>query len=74
MAKDVRKFVQSFNMSRKYANEQANVDELIDGGIVDDDKLVCSGRRKSRSDWSDYLDPVEDRSHSGRENEVELGH
>ncbi|XP_008456719.2 uncharacterized protein LOC103496578 [Cucumis melo] len=72
MAKDVRKFVQSFNMSRKYANEQANVDDLIHGGIVDDDKLDCSGRRKRRNDWSEYLDPEEDRSHSGRENEGEL--
>ncbi|XP_038885326.1 MRN complex-interacting protein [Benincasa hispida] len=72
MAKDVRKFVQNFNMSRKYADEQAKADELLDGGIVDEDKLDCSARRKRRNDWSEYLDPEEDRSHNGRENEGEL--
>lgn len=74
MAKDVRKFVQSFNMSRKYADEQTKVDEPLDGGTVDDDQLECSARRERRSDWSEYLDLEEDRIQSGKENERELGH
>lgn len=75
MAKDVRKFVQSFNMSRKYADEQKQVEEivLVDGVIVDDGQLACS-TRKRRSDWSAYLDLEEDRSQSGRGNEPEIGH
>ncbi|XP_022133808.1 uncharacterized protein LOC111006279 [Momordica charantia] len=74
MAKDVRKFVQSFNMSRKYADEQKQVEEivLVDGVIVDDGQLACS-TRKRRSDWSAYLDLEEDRSQSGRGNEPEIG-
>ncbi|XP_022992686.1 MRN complex-interacting protein isoform X2 [Cucurbita maxima] len=73
MAKDVRKFVQSFNMSRKYADEQTKVDEIFDEEIVDEDQLDFNEKRKRRSDWSEYLDLEEDRSQTGRENERELG-
>ncbi|XP_022939429.1 MRN complex-interacting protein isoform X1 [Cucurbita moschata] len=73
MAKDVRKFVQSFNMSRKYADEQTKVDEILDEEIVDEDQLDFNAKRKRRSDWSEYLDLEEDRSQTGRENERELG-
>lgn len=74
MAKDVRKFVQSFNMSRKCTDEQTKADELLAGGVVDEDQLAYSPKRKRRSDWSEYLDLEEDRSQSGRGNDPETGH
>ncbi|KFK41597.1 hypothetical protein AALP_AA2G149200 [Arabis alpina] len=56
-AKELRFFVQEFNMARKVADEkeQSIVDSFsevdFDGGIDED---VCG--KKKRSDWSEYLD------------------
>ncbi|KAJ0241099.1 Uncharacterized protein HA466_0215590 [Hirschfeldia incana] len=54
-AKDLRLFVQSFNMSRKVADEenQAVADSFPE---VEDDEEVEEIRGKKRSDWSEYLD------------------
>ncbi|KAL6316678.1 hypothetical protein AAG906_019592 [Vitis piasezkii] len=59
MAKDVRKFVQSFNMSRKSIDEEENLTVMVaDGEEVGGS---CSGNgKKRRSDWSEYLDPEEE--------------
>lgn len=57
MAKDLRLFVQSFNMSRKIADENqppvsvTEVDEG-DGGH----RMVLGDERKRRSDWTEYLE------------------
>ncbi|CAA7052361.1 unnamed protein product [Microthlaspi erraticum] len=58
-AKELRFFVQSFNMSRKVADEeeQAVADTLpeVDAdGEIDEEISVVRG--KKRSDWSEYLD------------------
>ncbi|GLT75168.1 hypothetical protein SLA2020_469130 [Shorea laevis] len=56
-AKDLRLFVQSFNMSRKIADENqppesvTEVDEW-DGGH----RMVLGDQRKRRTDWTEYLE------------------
>ncbi|CAN0889701.1 hypothetical protein LINGRAHAP2_LOCUS16153 [Linum grandiflorum] len=55
MAKDIRQFVQSFNMSRKYADEQASPEEHE----VTQQEPRVPVSRKRRVDWSEYLDPAD---------------
>ncbi|XP_010428007.1 PREDICTED: uncharacterized protein LOC104712742 isoform X1 [Camelina sativa] len=57
-AKDLRFFVQSFNMSRKVSDEEALgiVDSEVDVKVEVDDEEVLDVREKKRSDWSEYLD------------------
>lgn len=65
-AKDLRLFVQSFNMSRKVADEEKQ--EVEDGEEI-------RGKNK-RSDWSEYLDsdpPNERRSLTVEEDGQEEG-
>ncbi|KAK9052457.1 hypothetical protein SSX86_029086 [Deinandra increscens subsp. villosa] len=49
MAKDVRKFVQTFNMSRQIMEEETLVQQPIEN------QQVLSSTKK-RTDWSDYID------------------
>ncbi|KAF9687039.1 hypothetical protein SADUNF_Sadunf02G0052300 [Salix dunnii] len=63
MAKDLRKFVQSFNMSRKFADEHDSFDQeaaLIPTSETDHIGLNEDCQRKRRSDWTEYLDAGED--------------
>ncbi|KAH8515627.1 hypothetical protein H0E87_004179 [Populus deltoides] len=63
MAKDLRKFVQSFNMSRKIADEQDSFDQdaaLIPTSETDHIGLNEDCQRKRRSDWTEYLDAEEE--------------
>ncbi|CBI29361.3 unnamed protein product, partial [Vitis vinifera] len=71
MAKDVRKFVQSFNMSRKSIDEEENLTVMVaDGEEVGGS---CSGNgKKRRSDWSEYLDPEEEEEERGADMEGEI--
>ncbi|KAL3504600.1 hypothetical protein ACH5RR_034441 [Cinchona calisaya] len=52
MAKDVRKFVQNFNMSRQFS-EQNPI--LLDENT---ENLEIGGKQK-RTDWTEYIDPGE---------------
>ncbi|OMO79066.1 hypothetical protein COLO4_24577 [Corchorus olitorius] len=57
MAKDLRNFVETFNMSRKFTDQNQPFDpnfEADDGGDPEN-------QRKRRSDWTEYLDPEDDR-------------
>ncbi|KAK8681972.1 hypothetical protein V6N13_054369 [Hibiscus sabdariffa] len=63
MAKDVRKFVQSFNMSRQLTDQNQPFDPTLeydidfedhDGGHGGGDHLENS--KKRRTDWTEYLD------------------
>jgi hypothetical protein len=63
LAKDLRKFVQSFNMSRKIADEQDSLDQdavLIPTSETDHIGLNENCQRKRRSDWTEYLDAEEE--------------
>lgn len=71
LARDVRGFVQRFNMSRSSAGEsETPAPALIgaDGGEEYGDQIRCSGhytcgsggRPVPRTDWSQYLDPDEE--------------
>ncbi|KAI9399213.1 hypothetical protein POPTR_002G062800v4 [Populus trichocarpa] len=63
LAKDLRKFVQSFNMSRKIADEQDSLDQdavLIPTSETDHIGLNEDCQRKRRSDWTEYLDAEEE--------------
>ncbi|KAI3757453.1 hypothetical protein L6452_04990 [Arctium lappa] len=51
MAKDVRKFVQSFNMSRQFVEQQQ---ELPEEALVQEQ--IESQPNKKRTDWSEYID------------------
>lgn len=54
-AKDLRLFVQSFNMSRKVVDEEKQ--EVADTfPEVEDDEEAEEIRGKKLSDWSEYLD------------------
>ena len=71
MARDVRKFVQSFNMSRKFIDEEGE-EHLSSSMVVSDAAGEAGGsfsgnERKRRNDWSEYLDPPE------KEEEEETG-
>ncbi|KAL6962566.1 hypothetical protein U1Q18_051960 [Sarracenia purpurea var. burkii] len=62
MARDVRKFVQSFNMSRQFAEEQRLDETLIP--LQEETNTQPPSNRK-RTDWSEYIDP-EENDHDGR--------
>lgn len=59
MAKELRFFVQSFNMSRKAADQEQQAaagtfPEVAADGEIDEEVSIVRG--KKRSDWSEYLD------------------
>ncbi|CAI9778001.1 unnamed protein product [Fraxinus pennsylvanica] len=69
MAKDVRKFVQNFNMSRQLSEQKQeeklfiqNYDEEENEQIGDIGNQFPSneGKKKKRTDWSEYVDYEED--------------
>ncbi|KAJ9675380.1 hypothetical protein PVL29_024355 [Vitis rotundifolia] len=71
MAKDVRKFVQSFNMSLKFIDEEENLTVMVADG--EEAGGSCSGNgKKRRSDWSEYLDPEEEEEERGADMEGEI--
>ncbi|KAJ4847507.1 hypothetical protein Tsubulata_012256 [Turnera subulata] len=58
MAKDLRKFVQSFNMSRSLSSDQH---QHSPAPVLDDPGSSSTGfERKRRTDWTEYLDLEED--------------
>ncbi|XVE60873.1 hypothetical protein DITRI_Ditri05aG0161900 [Diplodiscus trichospermus] len=65
MAKDLRKFVQSFNMSRKFANQNQSFDPAFEYDInfEDDDAGDLDNPKKKRTDWTEYLDPEDHHDH-----------
>ncbi|GMJ12369.1 hypothetical protein like AT1G71760 [Hibiscus trionum] len=61
MAKDVRKFVQSFNMSRKFTDQNQPFDPTSEYDIDFEDDDGGGGDhlenpKKRRTDWTEYLD------------------
>ncbi|KAE8100357.1 hypothetical protein FH972_018264 [Carpinus fangiana] len=57
MAKDLRRFVQSFNMSRNLSDRlQTPLPHSTDEEDIADDRFQCNDRSKRRRDWSEYLD------------------
>ncbi|KAE8714281.1 hypothetical protein F3Y22_tig00110198pilonHSYRG00113 [Hibiscus syriacus] len=60
MAKDVRKVVQSFNMSRKFTDQNQPFDSVYDIDFEDDDEDGggdhLENPKKRRTDWTEYLD------------------
>ncbi|XP_065881257.1 uncharacterized protein [Euphorbia lathyris] len=71
MAKDIRKVVQTFNMSRKLADEESEQNESLIGVTSLSDSVVLEDQqRKKRPDWNEYLDPTE---HGNKENAIEEG-
>ncbi|KAK4253057.1 hypothetical protein QN277_010882 [Acacia crassicarpa] len=76
MAKDIRAFVQSFNMSRKSLDEQSLSSETLSPALDDhirdhDDENfnLTQNQRKKRSNWTEYLDP--EYNHIQQRDEVE---
>ncbi|KAL8234012.1 hypothetical protein R6Q59_020112 [Mikania micrantha] len=49
MAKDVRKFVQSFNMSRQFIHQPHDSQTLV--------QQQTQNQNQKRTDWSEYMDP-----------------
>ncbi|KAF3447376.1 hypothetical protein FNV43_RR12562 [Rhamnella rubrinervis] len=58
MAKHLRSFVQSFNMSRQ-SQQRFTIDD-----DDDEDDRITQLTKKPRTDWSDYLDRPNDDSHT----------
>ncbi|KAF5467690.1 hypothetical protein F2P56_011921 [Juglans regia] len=67
MAKDLRHFVQTFNMSRKFSDHQPTnlhgtplpESQQVEEEDITNDGSPC-GHRKRRSNWSEYLDSERD--------------
>ncbi|XVF29886.1 hypothetical protein REPUB_Repub16aG0009100 [Reevesia pubescens] len=81
MAKDLRKFVQSFNMSRKVSDQNQPFDPTLEYDInfedYDDDGGGGGGpenQKKRRTDWTEYLDPDDHHDHKLVLQEEEQGH
>ncbi|XP_043692336.1 uncharacterized protein LOC122642793 isoform X2 [Telopea speciosissima] len=55
LARDVRKFVQSFNMSRKFIEENVEKETLSPPPLPPKEEIHNPTKR--RSDWKEYLDP-----------------
>ncbi|XAR62235.1 hypothetical protein NMG60_11016922 [Bertholletia excelsa] len=73
MARDVRKFVQSFNMSRQFLEQQCVAEaDTLDPLPDDANNLSPSSYKKRRTDWSEYVDS-ENNHHDQVENEPEDG-
>ncbi|CAL9240326.1 unnamed protein product [Arabidopsis halleri] len=75
-AKELRFFVQSFNMSRKVADEEAQAvaDSFSEVDVEGEEVLDVIGMKK-RSDWSEYLDfdsPNDRRRLVGEEDDVKI--
>ncbi|KAI3939722.1 hypothetical protein MKW92_013585 [Papaver armeniacum] len=71
VAKDVRLFVQNFNMSRQF-NDQNNKQTLIEAAVGSYDNKSSQGNGtgclgKRRNDWSEYLEPEIETSEDGQE-------
>ncbi|CAK9174163.1 unnamed protein product [Ilex paraguariensis] len=66
MAKDVRKFVQSFNMSRQFAHQQQEqlVDEEEETLAPSTEKIDnhdhWKNKKVKRIDWTEYIDPQDE--------------
>nr|XP_027095246.1 MRN complex-interacting protein isoform X2 [Coffea arabica] len=61
MAKDVREFVQSFNMSRQFAEQNVIPADDDKETLEIEDKIPPNGKLK-RTDWTEYIDPEEEDS------------
>ncbi|WCJ43282.1 hypothetical protein M5689_024037 [Euphorbia peplus] len=60
-AKDIRNVVQSFNMSRKFADEESEQNESLIQVVSPSGAEILEDRQlKRRSNWNEYLDPIED--------------
>ncbi|XP_074321715.1 uncharacterized protein LOC141658805 [Silene latifolia] len=57
-AKDIRQVVQSFNMSRKFADDRKCLDFSLGHFVeqLEGDHVVAEETGKKRSDWSEYVD------------------
>ncbi|XP_047320435.1 uncharacterized protein LOC124924439 [Impatiens glandulifera] len=68
MAKDVRPFVQSFNMSRQFSDQNSRsetLDPVLDDSSIDQFPI----NHRKRTDWTEYIDPEENcRSEEEKEN------
>ncbi|PKA61151.1 hypothetical protein AXF42_Ash006047 [Apostasia shenzhenica] len=83
LARDLRKFVQEFNLSRSVqeASHNASVtgrsDEFLVGSEIGDSSS-CGGIAcwlgKRRMDWSEYLDPKEDDHRADAGEGLDIGH
>lgn len=72
MAKDVRKFVQNFNMSRQFSDQQLDLAQHQEPQTLDAEGRFPSNRNSKRTDWTEYLD-FEDESVE-KEDEQSTGH
>ncbi|KAG4157533.1 hypothetical protein ERO13_D02G067900v2 [Gossypium hirsutum] len=65
MAKDVRKFVQSFNMTRKFTDQNQLFDPTseYDIDLEDDDGGDLENPKKRHTDWTEYLDSEDHHEH-----------
>ncbi|XP_030465405.2 uncharacterized protein LOC115684697 [Syzygium oleosum] len=78
VARDVRKFVQSFNMSRLSSSDLGALDPPLEGGggggggAVRDRAGGGDGRKLKRSDWSEYLDVEQDMRAEEEEDDGEM--
>ncbi|CAH9085297.1 unnamed protein product [Cuscuta europaea] len=56
MAKDIRKFVQNFNMSRQLSDQQFHLPEHQEPRTLDTEAPFPSNPNNKRTDWTEYLD------------------
>ncbi|KAJ3684783.1 hypothetical protein LUZ61_013947 [Rhynchospora tenuis] len=72
MARDLRKFVQEFNMSRMAIDQSVKCDST-DLPLSASNLPIEACQSKKRMDWSEYLDPLEEtKDGQNKENELDV--
>ena len=74
MAKDVRKFVQNFNMSRQLADQHSANQQTLVSQSEEIENEYQSNPKKMRTDWSKYIDPEENEGPTYLKNEGDPGY
>lgn len=70
MAKDVRKVVQTFNMSRQFADQNQSLmshQQTLASTSPNED--YTNNHNNKRTDWTEYIDPEDDDEEDNNEND-----
>lgn len=73
MAKDVRRFVQNFNMNRQHVDQQSANQQTLVPQSEEIDSQYQSNPKKMRTDWSEYIELEENEGPTYLKNDGDPG-